>query len=144
MSRFTGPLAVTFLAARSGLAHLDQPLIWECGAEGSGRTVVIPRGFVSDGITAPRLAWWLIPPWGHGGTRAAMLHDWGLHLLRRGEPHPCMPTRAAVDAEFRRALAACGVGPVLRTVMWVGVRAWGLLVRRLPFRRLRRVRTIDA
>lgn len=122
MSRFSGPLAVTFLSARSGQASLDQPLIWEAGKEGSGREVVIPRGFVSDGITAPRWLWWIIPPWGHGGTRAAMLHDFGLDLLRAGRPHPHMPTRAAVDREFRLALAACGVGPILRSMMWAGTR----------------------
>lgn len=107
MSRFTGPLAVTFLGARSGLAHLDQALIWEIGEEGSGREVRVPRGFVSDGITAPRLVWWLLPPWGHGATRAA------------------------IDAEFHRALRACGVSRPLAALMWTAVRlaaAWRTIV----------------
>ena len=122
MSRFTGPLAVTFLAASSGLAHLDQALVWECGKEGSGRTVEVPRGFVSDGITAPRFAWWFLPPWGHGATRAAVLHDWGLDRLAAGVPLPDMPTRQAVDAEFHLALLACGVSRPLAAIMWAAVR----------------------
>lgn len=126
MSRFTGPLAVTFLSAKSGLASLDQPLVWEVGEEGSGEEVVIPRGFVTDGVTSPRPLWWLIPPWGHAGTRAAMLHDFGLDLIRAGTPHPHMPTRRDVDHEFHLALRACGVGPVTAWIMWVGVRLWSL------------------
>ena len=126
MSRFTGPLAVTFLSAQSGLASLDQPLVWEVGEEGSGEEVIIPPGFVTDGVTSPRLVWWLIPPWGHPGARAAMLHDFGLGLIKAGAPHRHMPTRRAVDDEFHLALLACGVSPVIALSMWAGVRLWSL------------------
>ena len=132
MSRFTGPLAVTFLAASSGLAHLDQPLIWELGEEGSGRTVEVPRGFVSDGITAPRLVWWLLPPWGHGATRAAILHDWLLRNWRDGTAPEELTTRAAIDAEFHRALRACGVAYPLAFAIWAAVRLAAAWLRR-PF-----------
>lgn len=126
MSRFTGPLAVTFLAARSGLASLDQPLVWEVDAEGSGRVVTIPAGFVSDGVTAPRFTWWLLPPWGHGATRAAILHDFALGRLRAGYPLPGLADRRAIHAEFRQALLACGVMPALALFLWAGTRTASL------------------
>ncbi|RFC63591.1 DUF1353 domain-containing protein [Fulvimarina endophytica] len=136
MSRFTGPLAVTFLSAKTGLASLDQPLIWEVGEEGSGKEVVIPRGVVSDGVTSPRIIWWLVPPWGSKATRPAMLHDFGICLIKMGEPHTHMPTRKAVDHEFWLALQACGIGPIAAAIMWMGVRSWSLL--RSIFDRMRR------
>lgn len=124
MSRFTGPLRIELLSARSRHARLLEPLVWEAGEAGSGREVVVPAGFVSDGVTAPRPLWWLVPPWGHGATRAAILHDYGLARLAAHDPHPHIPTRADVDAEFQMALVACGVAPILAGIMVVGVRAW--------------------
>ena len=127
MSRFTGPIRIELLEARSRTGRLLEPLVWECGHEGSGREVVVPAGFESDGITTPRLLWWLLPPWGHGATRAAILHDYGLARLRLGKPHRHMPTRAAVDREFRLALRATGVALPLRWAIWLAVRLHGAL-----------------
>ena len=132
MSRFTGPIRIELLEARSRTGRLLEPLVWECHHEGSGREVVVPAGFESDGVTAPRLLWWLLPPWGHGATRAAILHDYGLARLRDGDPHPYLPNRAAIDREFRLALRATGVTAWLRWAIWLSVRVYGALRRPRP------------
>ena len=88
-------------------------------------------------MASPRRAlWWLLPPWGHGATRAAILHDYGLARLQAGDPHPFLPTRAAVDREFRLALAATGVSAWLRWAIWAAVRAWGIVRTPRPNARL--------
>lgn len=117
MSRFTGPVRVEFQTARSRWVKLLENLIWDCDYEGSAVQVIIPAGFESDGVTSPRFLWSLLPPWGHPATRAALLHD---HMISVGYP------RAYCDRQFYLALRAIGVGPVLATVMWLGVRAFSM------------------
>ena len=42
-----------------------------------GQTFTVPKGFVSDGASIPKMFWGLIAPCIDGRTiRAAIIHDW--------------------------------------------------------------------
>jgi hypothetical protein len=125
MSAFTGPLQVEF-GEDGRTATLLSPLVWEVDELGSGRIVWVPEGFTSDGASVPRAFWAVVPPHGHRGVRAAFLHDYGIDRIKRGDPHPHMPTRLAADRQYYLALLACGVGPTMARTMFLSVRARSL------------------
>lgn len=89
----------------------------------------VPPGYLTDFASVPRLLWPIVPPYGTY-TDAAIVHDW---LITDGLGKGAVAISSAeVDAEFRRAMAALGVGLVRRWVMWCGVR-WAAVLN--PLRR---------
>jgi uncharacterized protein DUF1353 len=87
---------------------------------------VVPAGYTTDFASVPRLLWWFTPksgPW----NKAAVVHDW---LITNGLLGEIDITSPRVDAEFREAMKACGVGWARRWVMWAGVR-WAAVVNRV-------------
>lgn len=89
---------------------------------GSKDLITIPDGFRTDLATVPRLFWVLLPPQG-AYEKAAVLHDHGCVELAAGT---CAMSSRDVDGLFRRVMRENGVGPVVRWLMWTGVR-WGAL-----------------
>lgn len=87
----------------------------------------VPVGYITDFASIPRLLWWLMPQSGRWNP-AAIVHD---RLITDFIPAGLI-TSPQVDAEFRHALRACGVGYVQRWVMWAGVR-WAAVLN--PVRR---------
>lgn len=127
MSKFTGPLKVSFSEAR--YAVLWEDLVWEVGHEGSGVEIRIPAGFHSDGMSVPRILWALMPAWGDTGTRAAILHDWLLELaepLQKDDLPLYRKKRAEADRQFYEALIALGVEKWRARLCYLGVRAYGI------------------
>jgi len=115
MSSFTDDLLVKVLADErngQGLFELAAPFTFDIGFLGSGETVLVPAGFVTDFASIPGFARWLLPISGKA-AKAALLHD---YMLSVGD-------RRAADA-FSDALKAAGVGPVKRWIMVAGVRLW--------------------
>ncbi len=126
MSAFTGPLRLEHMGTKWRLWKLLEDLIWEVDAEGSGKVIVVPAGFVTDGASIPRLLWALLPPTG-GYLRAACLHDRLLRLIAEGTPDLYVPTRAIADRQFRLACRACGTGWLTSMILYAGVRIGALL-----------------
>jgi len=136
ISRFTKHITITFNSVSSDrVASLEDYLVWEIvytgeplpslsGLEEDKYVIVSPR-FNSDGITVPRLFWFLYPPWGHAATRAAILHDYLLHRLKTF-PHPRVSTRRLADNIFFEALKACRVNIVSCYVLWGAVRLFSI------------------
>jgi hypothetical protein len=120
VSAFTGPLTITHVDVDWRLWILEQPLCYEVGEEGSGRTITAPTGFRTDGASVPRFLWAVLPTWG-SYSRAAVIHDYLLDCLASGKPHPEAPTRADADHVFREAMIVCGVPPLLRGLLSFGV-----------------------
>lgn len=81
-----------------------------------GRRWIVPRGFITDLASIPRLLRALFDVNGLSRS-AAVLHDF-LYCLKH-------TTRAEADALFLEALKACGVPWGTRYSMWLGVRAGG-------------------
>lgn len=86
--------------------------------------VIAPRGFETDFASIPRGLWNLFPKFGKW-NRAAVIHDAAYRgrLLSRGGRMTVV--RGLADRLFLEALAACGVGPVKRRLMFWGVRSFG-------------------
>ncbi len=119
MSSFTAHLDIRFLD-EGRAAQLLEPLSWECDYKGSGLVVTIPAGFVSDGMTVPRVLWWFMPPHGDRLSRAAWLHDYLMHLLRNETPHPHVVTYRDAAHQFWLALRALGAHPARAYLLWLG------------------------
>lgn len=81
---------------------------------GAWQTFVIPAGTTTDLASVPASCTWLIARYGHGVTRAAVLHD----LLRRSGQ---VSDRDA-DGIFRLALEDAGVSELRAEMMWAAVR----------------------
>lgn len=41
-----------------------------------GEMYTVPKGYITDGSTIPRVVWWLFPPTYGPAFRAAIFHDW--------------------------------------------------------------------
>lgn len=81
-----------------------------------GKRYIVPRGFITDLASIPRLLRALFDV--NGESRAAaVLHDF-LYCIQH-------TTRAEADALFLEALKSCGVPWATRYSMYLGVRAGG-------------------
>lgn len=81
--------------------------------------IIVPRGFVTDFASVPRLPFaYLI--FGGVGHSAAVIHDW-LYSPKSGKG----VTRAEADEVFHEALVVCGISKWRAWMMWMGVRGMG-------------------
>ncbi len=118
MSSFTDDLLVRVLADErngQGLFEVAVPFTFDLGFLGSGETVLVPAGFVTDFASIPWFARWLLPISGKV-AKAALLHDYMLALYDPRAP-----------SAFAEALEVAGVGPIRRWIMVAGVRLWAVL-----------------
>lgn len=123
MSSFTAPLDVQILdKEREGrvTARLLTGFSYEVGVEGSGETIDVPAGFVTDFASVPWGFWNLEPPLGDAG-KAAVIHDYLYASKGLGGRY----TRAQADGIFRQALAVLGVPLWKRSLLWAAVRLGG-------------------
>ena len=84
----------------------------------NGRCFRIPRGFITDFASVPRILWWLFPPMGRYG-KAALVHDY-LYYTKE-------VSRAEADRIFLEAMLMMGVGKLTAYTMYLAVRAFGWL-----------------
>lgn len=123
MSSFTTPLQVEILDEMRQdrmQACLLAQFSYDVGEEGSGETIHVPKGFVTDFASIPRLFWRLEPPLGRSG-KAAVVHDY-LYATRGLDGRY---DRARCDEIFREAMGVLGVPMIKRNIMWAAVRAGG-------------------
>jgi Protein of unknown function (DUF1353) len=86
--------------------------------------VTIPKGYLTDGASVPRLFWNMIPPWGPYG-QAAVVHDLlceYLSVVRNGRPVSI--TRAECDQLLNQAMKNLDVNPALRWMIYSAVCAY--------------------
>jgi len=126
VSSFTGPLTLTELDSNWREWRLEQDLIYDIGAENSGRRIVVPAGFVTDGASIPRIFWGLFPAWGKY-SRASVVHDYLCSAIVMGIPEKEAPTAHQADAVFLEAMAVSGVDPISRYVMYAACRLAAIL-----------------
>lgn len=81
----------------------------------NGQAIVIPRGFVTDLATVPRLFWGIISPSGRHDL-ACLTHD---YLLENNWE------RRTADRELRFLLIRSGVRPLKTNLMYHAVRLYG-------------------
>lgn len=117
--------------------RLEEPLGYRSRA---GRVFIVRAGFVTDGASVPRVAWWLYPPLGGAYDRAAVVHDdlyahaelFGGYVF--GDDEHGHISRADVDRLFLEMMAVDGFRPTGRAVVYSAVRIGGWLA----WRRYRR------
>ena len=131
MSNFKTPLVVSPLPDGKHW-KLHTKFAYDCDREGSGMSIIMPAGFVTDGASIPRPLWSLIgSPWGRYG-KAAVLHDWLYQSA--GKPvglafgvDMVVLQRKYADDVFLQAMEVLGVAPWRRNLMYWGVRTFGWL-----------------
>lgn len=119
MSSFTRSLQIEYDDRASRLLGADYWRVvrgfrYDVGSLGSDEWFTVPAGYLTDGMSAPRIAWSLVPPWGRGG-QAAVGHDLlceYLSVVRAGLIAPI--TRRQADDIFLEML----------TVLEVDERQW--------------------
>jgi hypothetical protein len=117
MSRFTSLLTVSPLSDGKSW-WLRTPFGYDVGREGSGDSVEVPVGFVTDFASIPRLFWILLPKWGRYG-HAAVVHDFLYWQQQR--------RRREADSIFLEGMKVLSVSLLVRYVMFGAVWTFGWL-----------------
>ena len=106
MGAFTSELTITQLSGNDThgwrLWRLAEPLIYEVGGRGSGRVILVSKGFITDGPSIPQFLWSILPVWA-SWSRAGVIHDYLCYLIALNNPHPEAPTRDHADRIFSRS-----------------------------------------
>ena len=125
MGAFTSELTITQLSGNDTQGwrfwRLAEPLIYEVGGRGSGRVILVSKGFITDGPSIPRLLWSILPVWA-SWSRAGVVHDYLCYLIALNNPHPEAPTRDHADRIFFEAMELLNVGWVQKYLLYWGVR----------------------
>lgn len=116
-AKFLSPLVVepAHDGVDDGLWALTQPLIYQSVV--ADQVITVPRGFVTDFASVPRIIPIAYALCGGTSNEAAVVHD----FLYTAHPVP----RATADAVLREASAATHVPAWRRNLMWLAVRLFG-------------------
>jgi hypothetical protein len=116
MSAFTENLIVSPLPdGRTWI--LRSKFSYDVGTEGSGETINVPAGFITDFASVPRIFWWIYPQWGKYGN-AAVIHDflyWEQSKYKKDE----------ADKIFMEGMTVLGVGKVTAKILYLAVKYFG-------------------
>ena len=113
MSKFTKEIIVALLPGGRKVRVVES-FSYDIGKKG-GSTIEVPVGFVSDGATIPRFAWFFIGSPMTGKYRgAAILHDYLYYTAK----YP----RKRCDEIFLEAMTVLNVNKVKRTIIYWAVR----------------------
>ena len=125
MGAFTSELTITQLSGGDRYAwrlwRLAEPLVYEIGDCGSGRTILVSKGFITDGPSIPRFLWSMLPVWATW-SRAGVIHDYLCCLIALNRPHHEAPTRDQADRIFWEAMNVLNVGRLQMALLYLGVR----------------------
>ncbi len=116
------PLASCTTVRPPSLIPFDDGEYWVLGSElvftirETGQRIVVPRGFVTDFASVPRIFWTFFPKHGEY-TRAAIVHDF-LYWQQQ-----C--TREQADELFDIVMADSDVDTTSRYTIYAAVRVWG-------------------
>ena len=126
MSSFTSELKVKPLPDGRRWELLEE-FDYYLGSLESGMYIRVPKGFITDFASIPRLFWTILPPWGKYG-KAAVLHDYLYHSQKF--------IRELCDAIFLEAMVVLGVKKWKRFLLYFGVRIGGWL----PYKRYKKAK----
>ena len=96
--------------------RLVEPFEYHVGNYPSDNIVLVPRGYVTDFASIPRMFWHILPPWGKYG-KAAVVHDYLCDIKDRPS--------SEVHRIFYEAMGVLGVPNWKRRVMYEAVRRYG-------------------
>ena len=119
MSSFTNALIAKKLKNRDW--EVIESFSYDVGELGSGETITIPAGFVSDLASIPRPLWTVFPPDG-SYSQAAVLHDW---LCKKKGKVERNYNYKQVSKIFLESLNVLDVSLLTRQAMYYGVLLFG-------------------
>ncbi len=149
MSHFKGKLVLVLLDNRDAPSIRAGRSLWALHDDlsyttGDGAEVItVPKGFVTDLASVPRIVWSFYPPDGPW-VKAAIIHDFlyetqgtGIWHSHTGNSRVAAYTRAEADGILKEGMADRGVGGWEQFVIWSSVRlggsaGWNRSGRRLP------------
>lgn len=121
MSKFTTPLKVEMHDDGKNWTLLEE---FEYYRENDKNSIIkVPKGFVTDFASVPRIFWNIIPPTGTKRNpvgKSAVLHD---HAYDKS--CPINFTRKEADDLFLEAMKAVGVSKIVRYTLYYCVRWFG-------------------
>ena len=88
----------------------------------AGVVITVPKGFVTDFASVPKLFWNIVAPTGKHSF-AAIVHDWLYYQGKVADGKPC--TKAFADLVFREAMREAGINRVRRQIMYLAVKWFG-------------------
>ena len=104
---------------------------WLFSLPGDGRVYVIPRGFVFDGASIPRLFWWFLSPVGIL-LIPGLIHDWCyrfdcLLMFQQGRTYTVhvFAGKSYWDYLFRETTKEVNQVVVLQWIVWLAVKLGG-------------------
>ena len=100
------------------LWRLDKPLTFGTGIG----LVSVPKNFITDGASCPRILWTLCSPMSGPQAEAAVLHDF---LYSKDSNNICNVSRKLADQLFYDAMVSNGTGKARAKAIYWGVRAGG-------------------
>lgn len=116
MSSFTKYPSLRLLADGE-LWEVMEDFEYHVGSEDSNEVIKVPKGFITDGASIPKIFWSFIGgQWGKYGY-AAVLHDFLYHTK--------IYTRKKSDQIFLEAMGVLGVPKWKRLLMYFAVRLAG-------------------
>lgn len=119
---FNAPLLIT--PAGGGKYATCKSFSFDVGFKGSGLTVTVPQGYLTDLASIPRPFWWLLQPFDPQYAAAAVLHDFLLSWQSiDGDPFD----HATADAIFYEAMRILGVPLWKAVLMYLAVRLWAVI-----------------
>lgn len=101
--------------------------------------ICVPKGFVTDLASVPRLLWAYLPPFGNY-TRSAVIHD-ALYTFQQINGQPI--TRKIADRILNEAMGDDDTGNWERNIIFIGVRLGGWLRWHQAKRALKRNMTLQ-
>ena len=125
-TRFSGEVMTSYALVESRVLDTD---LWRVmkgfryyvGDKESNKWVDIPRGYLVDGASVPRILWNVIPPWGRYGA-ATIVHDILCEYLSLTlDGHPCKITREQADNILFEAMTVLEVNTEQYDLIKAGV-----------------------
>lgn len=101
----------------------DDEFTFYIGEVTDQKYVTVPKGFITDGATVPRLLWGFFPPWGVYG-QAAVTHDYlctTLSLTKNGDNPVLKISQNEIDLVFEQAMKVLGTPWWKRKIMYWAV-----------------------
>lgn len=121
--KFLDPLELEFIDGTKW--KLTTAFDYRLGTPDGAEYVRVPREFLTDFASIPRLLWNVLPPAGLYG-KAAVVHDW-LYQQRVIRPAGRLCDRAEADRTLLEAMEVLEVHRLTRLVIYAGVRVGGWL-----------------
>ena len=106
--------------------RVEEDFKYDLGKEGSGLSITVKRGAITDFASVPRFLWIIFPPWGWYG-KAVIIHDW----LYRSQ----MLSRAIADAILLDGMYVLSGPRWQRWCIYWGVKCfgwWAYYIKRAP------------